>query len=140
MKRTMYIILIFLLAAVFFTTVSIAQVEEMAIGNTFGVGARTMGMGGASLALADDFTALYWNPAGMAQIQKFEFFSSFSHNTANTDAYFTGDEITGNLPLTDAPEFYGVRLSIPSETRRLGTRFRVQSRTELRLPDCDSGG
>ena len=95
MKRTMYIILIFLFAAVFFTTVSIAQVEEMAIGNTFGVGARTMGMGGASLALADDFTALYWNPAGMAQIQKFEFFSSFSHNTASTDAYFTGDEITG---------------------------------------------
>lgn len=95
MKRTMYIILIFLFAIVFLTTVGIAQVEEMAIGNTFGVGARTMGMGGASLALADDFTALYWNPAGMAQIQKFEFFSSFSHNTANTDAYFTGDEITG---------------------------------------------
>ena len=47
MKRTMYIILIFLFAAVFFTTISIAQVEEMAIGNTFGVGARTMGMGGA---------------------------------------------------------------------------------------------
>lgn len=95
MKRMMYIIFIFLFAAGSGTTVSMAQVEEMAIGNTFGVGARTMGMGGASLGLADDFTALYWNPAGMAQIQKFEFFSSFSHNTASTDAYFTGDEITG---------------------------------------------
>ncbi|MCE2416441.1 hypothetical protein J4G07_20880, partial [Candidatus Poribacteria bacterium] len=89
MKRTMYIIFIFLFAALFWATVGIAQVEEMAIGNTFGVGARTMGMGGASLALADDFTALYWNPAGMAQIQKFELFSSFSHNTASTEAYFT---------------------------------------------------
>ena len=50
MKRTVYTIFIFLFAAVFFTTVGVAQVEEMAIGNTFGVGARTMGMGGASLS------------------------------------------------------------------------------------------
>ncbi len=95
MKRAVYATLICLFAAVFFVSVGIAQVDEMAIGNTFGVGARTMGMGGASLALADDFTALYWNPAGMAQIQKFEFFSSFSHNRANANTYFTGDETTG---------------------------------------------
>ncbi len=93
MKRTVYTIFIFLFAAVFFTTVGVAQVEEMAIGKTFGVGARTMGMGGASLALSDDFTALYWNPAGMAQIQKFEMFSSLSHNTAIADTYFTGDAV-----------------------------------------------
>ena len=107
MKRTMYIIFIFLFAAVFWTTVSRAQVEEMAIGSTFGVGARAMGMGGASLALADDFTALYWNPAGMAQIQKFELFSSFSHNTASTDAYFTGDEITGTTRSQMRPNSIG---------------------------------
>ena len=94
MKRVVYASLIYLLIAVCFVPFSSAQVEEVAIGNTFGVGARTMGMGGASLALADDFTALYWNPAGMAQIQKFEFFSSFSHNRANANTYFTGDDIT----------------------------------------------
>ncbi len=94
MKRVVYASLICLLIAVCFVSLSSAQVEEMAIGNTFGVGARTMGMGGASLALADDFTALYWNPAGMAQIQKFEFFSSFSHNRASANTYFTGDEMT----------------------------------------------
>ena len=93
MKRATYTALIFLLPAVFCATVTIAQVEEMAIGKTFGVGARTMGMGGASLALSDDFTALYWNPAGMAQIQKFEMFSSLSHNTAIADTYFTGDTV-----------------------------------------------
>jgi long-subunit fatty acid transport protein len=107
MKRIIYTTLIFLFATVFWTTVSIAQVEEMAIGNTFGVGARTMGMGGASLALADDFTALYWNPAGMAQIQKFELFSSFSHNTANTESYFTGDEITGTTRSQMRPNSIG---------------------------------
>ncbi len=31
-----------------------------------GVGARAMGMGSAYVALADDPTALYWNPAGLA--------------------------------------------------------------------------
>jgi len=93
MRQGIYTTFIFLFAAVFGTTVSVAQVEEIAIGKMFGVGARTMGMGGASLALSDDFTALYWNPAGMAQIQKFEMFSSLSHNTAIADTYFTGDAV-----------------------------------------------
>jgi opacity protein-like surface antigen len=33
-----------------------------------GVGARAIGMGGAFTATADDITALYWNPAGLAQV------------------------------------------------------------------------
>lgn len=33
-----------------------------------GVGARAMGMGGAYTALAQDVSALYWNPAGIAHI------------------------------------------------------------------------
>ena len=93
MKRGMYVTFISLFATTLFATISMAQVEEIAIGNTFGVGARAMGMGGASLGLADDFTALYWNPAGMAQIQKFEMFSSLSHNTAVADTYFTSDAV-----------------------------------------------
>jgi hypothetical protein len=35
-----------------------------------GVGARAMGMGGAFGTLADDPTALYWNPAGIAGLQE----------------------------------------------------------------------
>lgn len=37
-------------------------------------GARAMGMGGAFVAVADDVTALYWNPAGLATIEGFEVF------------------------------------------------------------------
>ena len=118
MKRTVYASLICLFAIVFFTSVSMAQVEEMAIGSTFGVGARTMGMGGASLGLADDFTALYWNPAGMAQIQKFEFFSSFSHNRANADTYFAGDETTGTSRSQLRPNSIG--FVYPLETQQGG--------------------
>ncbi len=32
-----------------------------------GLGARALSMGGAFIGLADDWTAMYWNPAGLAQ-------------------------------------------------------------------------
>ena len=33
---------------------------------TDGIGSRARGMGGAYVAIADDTTACYWNPAGLA--------------------------------------------------------------------------
>lgn len=36
-----------------------------------GVGERAMGLGGAYVALADDITALYWNPAGITHIRTY---------------------------------------------------------------------
>lgn len=36
------------------------------------VGARALGMGGAFVAVADDATSLYWNPAGMARLSRYE--------------------------------------------------------------------
>lgn len=35
----------------------------------FGLGSRAAGMGGAFIGLADDWTAGYWNPAGLAQLE-----------------------------------------------------------------------
>ncbi|MFQ6618401.1 MAG: PorV/PorQ family protein, partial [Fidelibacterota bacterium] len=37
-----------------------------------GVGARATAMGGAFVATADDATAIYWNPAGLASLQRNE--------------------------------------------------------------------
>jgi hypothetical protein len=37
-----------------------------------GVGARALGMGGAFVSVADDSTAVYWNPAGLTRISSFE--------------------------------------------------------------------
>jgi hypothetical protein len=37
-----------------------------------GAGVRPLGMGGAFVALADDGSAIYWNPAGIAQIKESE--------------------------------------------------------------------
>ena len=88
MKITIALALIFVCFALG-SSIGVAQVEELAIGNTFGLGARTMGMGGAFLAVADDFTTLYWNPAGLAQIRKFELFGSLSHSGQNIETEFT---------------------------------------------------
>ena len=47
--------------------------------NLNGLGARAIAMGGAFTGLADDFSAIYWNPAGMAQINQKTFgFYGFS--------------------------------------------------------------
>jgi len=43
-----------------------------------GVGAKAAAMGGAFTALADDGTALYWNPAGLAQIKKTEILAMYN--------------------------------------------------------------
>jgi hypothetical protein len=48
-----------------------------------GVGARAMGMGGAFVALANDATASYWNPAGLAQLREAEF--SLVHKTSRSN-------------------------------------------------------
>lgn len=37
-----------------------------------GVGERAIGMGGAFCSIADNVTAVYWNPAGLAQLKKRE--------------------------------------------------------------------
>lgn len=42
-----------------------------------GVGSRALGMGGAFVAIADDGTASYWNPAGLGNLNKHQFL--FSH-------------------------------------------------------------
>jgi len=38
--------------------------------NLNGFGARAASMGGAFVGLADDFTAVFWNPAGLALLSK----------------------------------------------------------------------
>ncbi|MFH1010372.1 MAG: outer membrane protein transport protein [bacterium] len=44
----------------------------LTLGLHHGPGSRAMGLGGAYTGVADDFTATYWNPAGLAQIKRIE--------------------------------------------------------------------
>ena len=46
---------------------------------TLGVGARPLGMGGSFVAISDDSTAAYWNPAGLGHLSHSEV--SFMHSS-----------------------------------------------------------
>ena len=50
-----------------------------------GVGARALAMGGAFTAIADDATALYWNPAGIGRCKRAEV--TFNHSDWLLDVY-----------------------------------------------------
>ena len=40
-----------------------------------GVGARSLGLGGAFTAIADDATSTIWNPAGLPATERFGFYA-----------------------------------------------------------------
>ena len=67
MRRTQYFLVAFLLFA------SAAFGQQLEPAPTFrllnsGYGATALGMGGAFIAVANDLSAIYWNPAGLAQL------------------------------------------------------------------------
>ena len=71
--------------------------EERAIGNFAGVGARAMGMGGAYVGVADDFTAIFWNPAGLVQKDHYEILVAFSRNSRDSEVAFKTADAASNL-------------------------------------------
>lgn len=55
-----------------------------------GVGSRATAMGGAFVAVSDDASALYWNPAGIARLDKNEILTSHSRWIGDLDYNFIG--------------------------------------------------
>ncbi|MBI5416637.1 outer membrane protein transport protein [Candidatus Poribacteria bacterium] len=62
------------LAAVFFLAINMLLIQQLSIHaggyETIGLGTRAIGIGGAFIGVADDWTATYWNPAGLAALKK----------------------------------------------------------------------
>ena len=80
-----------------------------------GIGARPMGMGSAYVALADDPTALYWNPAGLGAVEGAQV--TVMHNEWIQDF---------------RQEFAGVTSSFSKETAGLGVSGFYTSELEAR--------
>jgi long-subunit fatty acid transport protein len=56
-----------------------------------GVGARSLGMGGAYTGLADDYSATFWNPAGLALVKRMEFMGGLSNLSYGNSSTFFGN-------------------------------------------------
>jgi hypothetical protein len=71
----------------------------------YGAGARSLAMGGAYVALADEASASYWNPAGLAQIEEHQFLSMyapfFEGTSYNFISYVHPLRKIGNLAISD---------------------------------------
>jgi len=72
-----------------------------------GVGARAAGMGGAFSALADDISALYWNPAGIARLKGINASATYTSWFAGINHNFIG----AVLPISERYRF-GVSLIV----------------------------
>ncbi|MCK4547134.1 MAG: PorV/PorQ family protein [Candidatus Eisenbacteria sp.] len=93
-----------------------------------GVSARAMGMGGAFVAVADDASAAYWNPAGLAFIQTRTVLPEHSENFGGVVNY---DDLAYVHPQTGGEHASAFGIMV--------LRLAVQDIPDTRdLPYCDS--
>ncbi len=86
-------------------------------------------MGGAFTAIADDSTALHWNPAGLSQIKRPEFFGALSHEKREAEMDYFGS-VESTFVNKTRPNSFGVVLPVPVYQGGLAFAFsvnRVQS-------------
>ena len=57
---------------------------------TIGIGSRPAGLGNAYVAIADDPTAMYWNPAGISRLQGHEVFVNHNNWFADISVDYSG--------------------------------------------------
>jgi len=120
------LLIISAISAFIFAQYAAAQ-QETTVGKDFGVGARAMGMGGAFIGVADDFTALYWNPAGLSQIKKTEVFGALSHERFETKIEYFGTPDSTFVSSTQ-PNSFGVVIPVPTYRGGLAFAFGVNRR------------
>ena len=72
-----------------------------------------MGMGGAYVAVAEDFTATYWNPAGLAQIRRFELYGGLCQRQDVATVSFYGSPWKDSLTRTVSDPL-GIVIPIPT--------------------------
>ena len=84
------------------------------------VGARSQAMGNTNVGIADDYSALFGNPAGLAQQKSFEFSVGLSRYGYGNDATFFGNKTTDN---NNAINLNNLGIVYPIATARGGLTF-----------------
>ena len=108
-----------LLSSSFMFLTSLAFSQTNLNWNITGAGARAEGLGGAFIGVADDATAIVWNPAGLTQLERAELsavgrYSSeksesksnvpgYEYDESNSQSHYSFNFASGAVPLRRAP-------------------------------------
>jgi long-subunit fatty acid transport protein len=65
-----------------------------------GIGARSQAMGNAFVGIADDYSATYWNPAGLAKMKRSEITGDLNYFRFNNNATYMGTISVDNQKAT----------------------------------------
>jgi len=84
-----FLVLAVSMVIIFSAGIKAATIEYAGDMLSIGVGARALGMGGAFAAVADDASAMYWNPAGIVNVKGVEVSSVKLLGMEGLDANYT---------------------------------------------------
>lgn len=104
-----------LLAQLLFATFAFAQDEIperllLTGGQQLGSGARALGMGGTYTGIADDYSAIWWNPAGLAQVKRIEVQGTLLRTGFSNESNYFG---LGREGSTDAMRLNNIGVVFP---------------------------
>ncbi|MBU1356302.1 MAG: outer membrane protein transport protein [Candidatus Edwardsbacteria bacterium] len=110
--------------------------------NIMGAGARAHGMGGAFIGVSDDATAVGWNPAGIAQLDKMEasingFFNIKKYSYEET--WIGGSYDESNSISHFAPSFASFILPLKAADKNLVLAVAYQRLIDFGFADSDTG-
>lgn len=80
-----------------------------------GFGTRALALGGAYTAVADDYSAIYWNPAGLGLMKEPSIFGELSHLNFTNRALYATQETTDSQRYT---RFRSIGVAYPLPTSR----------------------
>lgn len=108
MRKTVFSLLKFSFVGVILTLPVSAQFPEDAFRLSsigLGTGARSLGMGMAYTGIANDFSATYWNPAGLGQIGMSEMSLGLAHQSFGNTSTFLDNQKSLNNSATSLNAF-----------------------------------
>lgn len=97
---------------------------ELSETNYFGMGARAMGMGTAFVGVSDDASAIFYNPAGLTQLQMLDLTGGLSIDSYDVSTTHVGASRTATSSHTRLENFSVVFPLVPHRGTAMGFAFR----------------